>query len=403
MSSGHSLYSPSSLTRRFFCLGSANAESGMPDTSNEAAAEGTAAHTIRERCLVENKDVEDFIGTVIEVENYEFTCTREWARLLQPGIDWLRDKSRKKKAKLYFEYRVPLEIWMPGESGTLDAAVVSPELIIINDLKFGRNWVDAYENEQMSAYALGFIATHVGFDNPDRKVLLTIDQPRAFGGGSEWETTIRDLLVYGKKMAKMFIASKNPNAKRTASIDGCTYCKAAMDCREFAEYLLGLFGLDFEDDFMIPKAERLGVDQLGKLLEHRSLIVNAMNKYADHAKSLILDQAIDVPGVKVVDSGGTRIWADESEVETWLLERYKKHQVFKTELMSPPQLENVLGTRNWAKVQEFIETKPGNPLLVKASDPRPALIPVINLFDDDSFSDDEDVLGLFSDDFSDII
>lgn len=398
MSEGHSLWSPSSLTRRFNCAGSANAEDGMPDTSNENSAEGTAAHIIHDRCLVEDKNVVDFLGEKVKVEEWEFEVTREWVNLLQPGIDWLRDQARKKGAKLYTEYRVDLSIWMPGESGTLDAGIISPAIIIIKDLKFGRTWVPAFKNKQMSGYSLGFIAKHVGFKDTSRKVKLVIDQPRAFNGGSEWDTTIGELLLFGEEMSEKFFASKDPNAPRTPTLDGCNYCKAMVHCNEFATFMLALFYIDIEDKFMIPKARRLPVEDLGKILEHRSLINSALISYQEHAKKLILEEAQEIPHMKMVDGVGNRDWIDEDEVREFLEGKYKYHQIEQRSLKSPAQMENVVGTRNWAKLQSFIFNKPASPVLVKDSDPRPALIPVINLFYDesenilDALNDNDDII-----------
>ncbi len=393
MSEGHTLWSPSSLTRRFICPGSANAEDGMPDTSNENSAEGTAAHIVHEKCLLEDKDVEDFLGEKIQVEEWEFEVTREWVKLLQPGIDWLRDQARIPGAKLYTEHRVDLSIWMPGENGSLDAGIISPKLIIIKDLKFGRAWVDAFQNKQMSGYGLGMIAKYVGFEDTSIPVKLVIDQPRAFGGGSEWDTTIGDLLIFGEEMAEKFLASKDPDAPRIPSLDGCTYCKAMFHCNEFAEFFLALFSLNIEDKFVIPKAKQLPIEHLGKILAHKSLLTAAIIGYTEHAKKLILDEGVEVPFLKVVDGNELREWADEQDVRDFLEGKYKIHQVEDRKLKSPAQMENVVGTRNWAKLQSFIKNKPASPVLVKANDPRPALIPAVNLFDDES----DDVLDLMYD------
>lgn len=388
----HSLYSPSSLHRRISCLGSANAERDMPDTSSEVSAEGTAAHHIREQCLLTGKNVDDFVGTTVDIEGFSFEVTQEWVRFLQPGIDHLRDLGTV-GSNLHIESFVDLYTWMPGEGGTLDAGVITPELITINDLKFGRSPVSAERNPQLMAYALGYIES-IAFlpeaEINDTKVALEIDQPRVFGGGSRWVTTVGELWEFGDQLREMYQLSQDPNAPRTPSFDACTYCKANTQCRELADYIFDILGISFEGGKMIQSDEQLDNDKLAVIVSNASLITKMIEAYKSHAKDLILSEGVDLQGVKVVAGAGRREWVNAEDVEAWLLTKYKKHQIYKSELISPAQAENVLGTRNWAKVQTFIRTSEGNPTLVSADDPRPALIPAVNLFD--VVDDDIDLL-----------
>jgi len=398
----HSLYSPSSLHRRLSCLGSANAERGMPDTSSEVSAEGTAAHHIREQCLLTGKDVSDFVGTIVEIDGFSFEVTQEWARFLQPGIDHLRDMGIV-GSTLHIESFVDLSSWMPGEGGTLDAGVIKPELITINDLKFGRSPVSAERNPQLMAYALGFIGSLAFSPKAETKVALEIDQPRVFGGGSRWVTTVGELLEFGEQLREMYQLSQDPNAPRTPSFDACTYCKANTQCRELADYIFDILGIRFEGSKMIQSDEQLDNDKLAVIVSNAALISKMIEAYKNRAKDLILSEGVELPGVKVVSGAGRREWVNAEDVEAWLLTKYKKHQIYKSELISPAQAENVLGTRNWAKVQTFIRTSEGNPTLVSADDPRPALIPAVNLFDivddgidalfDEVCDDLDDILG----------
>lgn len=372
----------------------------MPDTSSEVSAEGTAAHHIREQCLLTGKDVDDFVGTMVDVEGFSFEVTQEWVRFLQPGIDHLRDISAGETIAI--EHFVDLSPWMPGEGGTLDARVSSTKLHTINDLKFGRSPVSAERNPQGMAYGLGSIH-QCGITDTNLPVAIEIDQPRVFGGGSRWVTTVGELLEFGEQLREMYQLSQDPNAPRTPSFDACTYCKANTQCRELADYIFDILGIRFEGSKMIQSDEQLDNDKLAVIVSNAALISKMIEAYKNRAKDLILSEGVDLPGVKVVSGAGNREWVNAEDVEAWLLTKYKKHQIYKSKLISPAQAENVLGTRNWAKVQEFIRTSEGSPTLVSAEDPRPALIPAINLFDvvddeldalfDDVTDDLDDILG----------
>jgi len=394
--SGHSLWSPSSLHRRLACLGSANAEDGLPDSTSEVAAEGTCAHSIREMCLVGSKDVDEFVGTVVEADGFKFEVTRDWVKLLQPGIDRareLRGLSKTPLAKaLFVEHRVSLDAWMPEEGGTLDTGVVirdkAGEVVKVHviDLKFGRDPVAAFENPQLMAYGLGFLADMDLLSKPDLEVELTIDQPRAPGHGDSWTTTVGALLAFGERLAAAYRIGRDPNAPRTPTPSGCKYCKAADHCAELGGFIVDLFDLaNAGGKPMIPEADRLSVERLAVLLQNAKLVKNTLEKYENRGRQELEEGRTDSAtlGMKLVSGAGRRNWRDEAEAEKFLTSKLpRKTDAFNQKLISPAEAENILGTRNWTKAQELIEVSEGKPLLVPLSDKRQELIPVTNLLDD---------------------
>lgn len=394
----HSLWSPSSLHRRMTCPGSAEAEEGLPDSSSEVAAEGTAAHFIREQCLRNPKvDVIDFVGDTVVimeagVERFRFDVEADWPKMLQPGIDRLRELG----GMLLVETRIDLGAVIPGQGGTLDAAVITEDTIYVDDLKFGRTAVDVEMNPQLMAYAYGLLVaikagnfgpTPLKVKNP--KLVLSVDQPRAYGRGGEWETTLGEIEQFA---AELYLAYRDhEGGPRIPNLKACTYCKAADHCPELANEVIDLMFNTEGDTWMIPESERLGVDQLGKILVNAGLIKKALERYSTRATEL-LRAGNKVPGMKLVEGEGRRDWIDESEAEEFLLSKIPKHQAFNFKLKSPAQCENILGTRNWAKAQALIGRTPGKPQLALETDKRPALIPVVNVFDDETTTDDFDDL-----------
>src|SRR5690625_5897994 len=121
-----------------------------------------------------------------------------------------------------------MDTWIPDQFGTVDTLIVRPDLIIVNDFKGGRGVVvDADNNLQMMLYALGAWDQIARHKTEATDFLLVIDQPRVRGQGSEWRTTLRELLIFAEKAAAAALRTLDPNAELVPSIGGCRFCKAA--------------------------------------------------------------------------------------------------------------------------------------------------------------------------------
>jgi len=88
----HSIISASGSNRWLECPGSIDLSRGIPDTSSEAADEGTAAHTLAERCLLQNKNAAEFRGQTITVKDSgrAFIVDEEMAEAVQLYIDTIK-------------------------------------------------------------------------------------------------------------------------------------------------------------------------------------------------------------------------------------------------------------------------------------------------------------------------
>lgn len=377
------------------CHGAPRMEERFPDETSEFSSEGTAAHTVRERCLKENRNVEDFVGEFIEADELFFEVTPEWVTWLQPGIDRIRDAN----AEWVFEHRVEMDPWIEGGFGTLDAGGISDDLIILDDLKFGRGVaVDAERNKQLMIYALGFWMNYARHRTPAKRFLLRIDQPRVTGGGSEWYTTLDELLVFAEEVAAAAIATLDPDAPLRPTPKGCQFCRAARNasCYALDHFCLDLLGLTLDDldasrtkePILIPY-DTLAPERRSYLLEHSKLISSWLN----NLHSAALDDALKglpVPGFKAVATQGDRSWGNPEAAEDFWKSKLPVKDIFNQKLKSPAQMEKIAGTRTWAKAQELIVRPEGKPALVPVSDKRAALIPVIDMLDD---LDDDDSIA----------
>lgn len=401
----HSPRSPSGWKKLSTCPGSVAMEENFPESgTSEHSAEGTAAHWVREQCLLTGKDVHEYTGTTFLVEGFHVVAQPDWVRFLQPGIDRIREEGGER----FIEQRCSLEAWAPGESGSVDCGIVLPDLIIVDDLKFGRGVVvDAERNGQLMQYALGFWDQVARHKTDATDFLLRIDQPRA-GGGSEWRCTLDDLLRFAEdEWVPALYDSRQPDAPLRPSADGCQFCKAATNaaCPALHTFIQEMLGLDPHETDLNKAPEMPDIDQLtperrSYLVQHKAMV----QKWLSSVHTVHLNKALTgepTPGFKPVATEGNRAWRDEAEAEEFFSGRVPKKDLYTQKLKSPTQMELVVGTRIWAKAQELIVRPPGPPALVPESDKRPALIPVLDLLDD--LDDDNDLLGTDADDLDDLI
>lgn len=406
----HHRHSPSGADKWFVCAGSLNEEEGLPDETSEFSSEGTAAHTVRERCLNTGIDVQDLVGEWIPADDLFFEVTQEWVRYLQPGIDRIREA---KGFTWIFEHRTEMDPWIPGGFGTLDAGGISKDLIIIDDLKFGKGVVvEAERNKQLMIYALGFWNNYARHKTEATRFLLRIDQPRVAGQGDEWYVELDELLEFAEELAAAVERTLDPDAPLVPSVKGCQFCKAARNgrCRTLDMFVLDLLGLVYGDldDIMrkpeLPNISEMSPERKAFIIKHKSMINTWMATL--HGNALHDAQmGIEIPDFKVVATEGDRAWASVQEAEEYWRGKLPDKDIYDKKLKSPAQMELVAGTRNWKKAQDLITRPEGKPALVPESDKRPALLPLLSLLDElddmDDLEDFDDLLGATTTDTSD--
>lgn len=100
----------------------------------------------------------------------------------------------------------------------------------VKDYKSGHRVVEAFENWQLIAYALG-VCNRLGITDPDTVILLAIIQPKHYGQQvKEWTTTLGQLMVYVARIAARVAESMVPNAVATVGAH-CIDCKARHLCK----------------------------------------------------------------------------------------------------------------------------------------------------------------------------
>lgn len=393
----HHRHSPSGAEAWFLCPGMLNKSDGLPDETSEFSSEGTAAHEVRERCLREGKDVQDFVGEWIKADDLHFEVTADWVHYLQPGIDRIREA---KGFTWTFEFRTQMDPWIPGGFGTLDAGGISKNLIIIDDLKFGRGVVvSAERNKQLMIYALGYWMNYARTRTKATRFLLRIDQPRVIGKGDEWYVELDELLAFAEELEAAVKRTLEPNAPLNPGPKQCQFCKAARNlrCEALDTFVLELLGLVPEDldKLFTERPELIATDTMTP--ERRSYVLtNAqlISNWLNTVRSTALHDAIqgeEVPGFKAVATEGDRAWASEQQAEEFFKGKIPDKDLYNRKLKSPAQMELVVGTRTWTKAQDLITRPEGKPALVPESDKRPALLPLSELLDALPDMDDDEI------------
>lgn len=379
------------------CPGSIRATEHLPDETSEYAAEGTVAHWVREMCLLYGFDPFDWVGTRMVQDGYEFEVTNEMAAFLLEGIERVDDIGGER----FVEHRCDLSRWMPGQFGTLDTGIVTPDVIYIDDLKYGQGVeVEPFENKQLMIYALGFWDNIARHRTKATDFIISIDQPRA-GGIKTWETTLDRLLEFGEEVRVAAARTYDEDAPFKASRKGCQWCRkrnvaptdgAVSGCKTYDEYMLDFFGAQFEDlddggEIALP--ENLSGKRRWTIVQNASEIKKWLTHLHDESV-LAAELGQPDPGSKLVAGAkASREWSDEERAKRILL-GILRGEAFTRKLISPAQAEKALKPRRgfdgnptaWDALNKLWTQAEGKPVLVPESSPKPALIPVTELFDD---------------------
>ena len=414
----HAKLSPSSAHRWLNCAGSMILEKDFPDSSSEHAELGTAAHFLASECLEQGKDATDFLNRQIYLVNgvahwWErpetinistfYTVDLEMTENIQKYLDAVRSQSEGNQ--LLVEQRVSFgsRIGSDNAFGTADAIILTADEIQVHDLKYGRGVkVDATGNEQLNLYGIGALE-EFGMLGEYKQIRKVIHQPR-IGHYSEEVVTIAELEEFEQEVKKgvahirtLEIGLEDGDGGAIADFEGsfnpgekqCQWCKAKAVCPALANHLMETMLGEFENldevdlQTAVPEARAQIVsyenDRLSKFYAAIPLFENWI-KAVDAAVNEKLHAGEVVPGFKLVEGRkGSRKWSDDKEAEELFKSmRLKTEQMYDLKVISPTtaaklQKENVIGPRQWSKVEALITQNDGKPTVAAESDKRPAL------------------------------
>lgn len=268
----HSFLSPSGMPAAVLCNAKPWREQPFPESTNDSADEGTAAHFLQEQCLEQKVDAAHFIGTRIKVENgaTEFHTSGQWAvgndfaHEVQKSLDVIY--SLADGATIYPEQSLPIEFITgeEGATGTSDVIIVKGNTLLCMDLKFGRGvQVFAEGNEQLLMYGASAVADFDALGEIEN-VELHILQPR-LNHFDVWKLSVAEMderIEVIRQTAKRILAGPEgltavPGPKQ------CKFCKASATCPERTDFTLQLITDTFTDldkgfiKVEMPQAEKL--------------------------------------------------------------------------------------------------------------------------------------------------
>lgn len=404
--SAHALLSPSSASRWIACPGSVALCQDIPDTSSEFADEGTAAHFLGSICLETQTQAADYLGRVILVGKKStewlaegwtagnaaraFTVDTDMAGFVQAYVDKVRDYAQ--GGDLMVEQRVEFSRYVdvPEQFGTSDAVIVQDEgdELQAHDLKYGRGVkVDAERNEQLMLYALGALDLVEPLGYEPKRIRLVIHQPR-LDHLSEWDCSVEELRAFAEtaraaashamgciKLGVDEVEDLSPGEKQ------CRFCKAKATCGALRDMVESATLADFTDEVEpVEPNEETAPDMLAACMRQVGLIEDWCKAVrAETERRLFL--GMPVAGWKLVEGRrGSRKWSNETEAEEALKAMRVKHdQMYDYSVISPTSAEklfkaDVIGPRQWPKLQSLITQSEGKPSVAPESDKRPPLV-----------------------------
>ena len=392
----HSPVGPSAAERWLNCPGSVLATLDVEDKPSEFAIEGTAAHTVTEWCREKGHRAEEYLGALVPVWVTDArTDMIEVDQAMVDAVNYFLDYVEQFHGDIYVEEKVSYTNWVQGGFGTSDDMRVTENTCVVTDFKYGKGiQVYAHDNPQLKLYALGFWQEY-GWLYPDlKKLQLNICQPR-LDHIDEYTISLEDLLTWADEVVKP--AGKLALTEGSPYVAGnwCSknFCKVKETCKTRARAIFDTVVGDFEDlsaeDVEVIDANILTPEEIGLILPYLPLIKSFCSDLDAHALSeLGKGKVIPHPvtgDYKLVEGRASRKWKmNEEETIKELRGKYKLKvkDITKSSLLSPPQMEMVVGKKHEI-MTELVEKLPGKPVLAPGTDKRPAL--AIDV--EDEFSD----------------
>lgn len=284
------------------------------------------------RCL------EDFIGTTQMEQGFEIEITEDKVDAVYTYTDYVLEVwGQTNYSPMILETKVEIpEI----NFGSPDCVMVVPfDTVHVFDAKFGQGKrVSAWENKQLLTYALAYM-----LKEDCTKFVLHICQPRVEDGFTTFSGTLEDITAFHVELKEKAAAAIAPNAPLIPG-DWCksTFCPNRVSCKALNKLAHDVIVSDFSDPMPV---DQLSLQQILNVLKYEDTIKDWMSKVGEVAKEMML-RGEEVPGYKVVQSLGHAKWIDEDVIKAEFEDEYGDKIYKPKELVSPTQLEKVIGKKN---------------------------------------------------------
>lgn len=368
----HALLSASGAHRWMNCTPSAILETQFPDTTSEAAKEGTLAHELAEAKVMHYMHIDGFTKRKLTTRINKMKKNPLWQdemnKYTDEYLDFIKTEALSYKVHPFVkvEEKIDLTAYVPDGFGTADCIIIAAGVLQVIDLKYGKGVpVSPERNEQLMLYALGAYAKY-GFLFDIKSVKLSIVQPRIDNTAS-WAISIESLLEFGETVKeKANVAIKGEGAHNPG--DWCRFCRARRNCRARADENVKLaFATE-------KKPPLITNEEVGEYLRLGEDVAKWLSDLKDYALTECL-AGKDVPGWKAVEGRSSREWTDMEEAFNAISEDgMDEATLYERKPLSLAQVEKLMGKAHFNDVcAMYVAKKPGKPTLVMESDKREAI------------------------------
>ncbi len=375
----HALLSASGAHRWLYCTPSALLEQDFPDTTSEAAKEGTLAHELAELKVRNYFYTTDFGKRKLTNATNKLKKDKLWQDEMvgytDEYLDYIKSIALSLKITPYvaIEKKVDFSTYAPNGFGTADCILISGKTMYVIDFKYGKSpngRVSAEGNPQLALYALGAYETYKIL-YPIDTISLSIVQPRLPDGISEWSCSLTELLAFGdfvKERAALAIKGEGNFAPSDAV---CKFCRIKGRCRARGEENVKLAF----SEALGKKPPLITNEEMGQYLTQGADVAKWLSDLQDCAlKECLAGQY--VAGWKAVEGRGSREWTDMDTAFDVLVRGgiTADTMLWERKPLTLAQVEKLVGKKDFADaVGEYVVKKPGKPALVKESDKREAI------------------------------
>lgn len=374
----HAILSASGAYRWMACPPSALLEAGIPDTTSEAAKEGTLAHELAEAKVRNYFFTQDFgkrkLNAAVKKLRENPLWDDEMMRYTDTYLDYVKSAALKFEGQPYIaiEKQVRFEGTVPGGFGTADCILIGGGVIHVIDFKYGKSpsgRVEAAENPQMMLYAIGAWEAYRMLYQI-HTIRMSIVQPRLPDGISEWELSLSQLQEAGRYIKSRAELAAKGEGDFAPGEKTCRYCRARDTCRARAEKNIEL--AFFPAKGQLPPL--ISNEEMGQYLKMGMDVANWLSDLKECALKECL-KGNDVPGWKAVEGRGNRDWTDmDGAFDTLRASGIEDAMLWEKKPLTLAQVEKMMGKKEFADaVGSYVIKSPGKPTLAEASDKRPAI------------------------------
>lgn len=372
----HALLSASGAHRWLACPPSAKLEEQFPDTTSDAAREGTLAHELAELKVRNYFYTTDFgkrkLNAAVKKLQKEDLWQDEMMGYTDQYLDYIRVVAMADRIQgtAEIEKRVDFGRWAPGGFGTADCLLLKGNQLHVIDFKYGKGVpVSAEENPQMMLYALGARDMYGILYHFD-EFHLHIIQPR-IDNVSEWTCTEEELLEFGSYVKERSALAIDGAGEFCPGENQCRFCRARSRCAARAEHNVKLA---FSPD-LGKKPPLISNGQMGEYLRLGAGVAKWLSELKDCALAECL-AGNEVPGWKAVEGRSTREWTD-MDAAFEVLEKSgvaPEEMLWERKPLTLAQVEKMVGKRDFQDaVGSYVAVRRGKPALVQEADSREAI------------------------------